>query len=84
MSHTATLPTRVHQSSLTDPSERVIEGDCPSRRCRGTYALTAAGQLPEHDIATRWLTRRRCPCSGWLARNPRPRKYFFVEGVRFL
>lgn len=73
--------------SLAEPS--VIEGDCPA--CRGTYPVTevptCAGialQVPEHARVDRWAARRRCPCSGWLARNPRHRSYFYVEGVRFL
>lgn len=61
-----------------------IEGECPSSRCQGTYLLTASGQVPEHSAAASWTRPRRCPCSGWLARNPRPRGYFYVEGVRFL
>lgn len=69
-------------SSPIEPS--AIEGDCPSSRCRGTYVLTPSGQVPEHATATSWTTRRRCPCSGWLARNPRRRKPFYVEGVHFL
>lgn len=67
--------------SLIEPP--VVEGECPSSRCRGTYVLTATGQVPEHARADSWTGGRRCPCSGWLARNPR-RSYFFVEGVRFL
>jgi hypothetical protein len=77
----------VTTSILTEPP--VIEGDCPA--CCGTYPVTEAHistgtalQVPEHHRADRRTTRRRCPCSGWLARNPRPRRYFFVEGVRFL
>jgi hypothetical protein len=67
---------------LIDPV--VWEGECPSSHCRDTYQLNAAGQLPEHAAARDWPDRRRCPCSGWLARNPRPRRYFYVEGVQFL
>lgn len=62
----------------------VWEGDCPSARCRGTYPLTPAGQLPEHPVAAQWTCPHRCPCSGWLARNPRPRQHVTVEGVRWL
>jgi hypothetical protein len=72
---------------LTEPP--VIEGDCPA--CRGTYpvqTVTVAGvgpvsQVPEHIRADRW-TKRRCPCSGWLARNPRRASFFYREGVMFL
>jgi hypothetical protein len=82
MSHTATAarPTaaRTHRPLVEPP---VIEGDCPA--CRGVFELTPTGQVPEHARPDRGQ-RRRCPCSGWLARNPHPRKYFFVEGVRFL
>jgi hypothetical protein len=68
---------------LIDPSERVTEGTCPSTSCRAVYELTPAGQMPEHPRANEWAPRR-CPCSGWLARNPQRRKHFYVEGVRFL
>ncbi len=67
---------------LIDPP--VIEGDCPSRACRETaFRLTPAGQVPEHRRSSN-PTARRCPCSGWLARNPRPRKHFTPEGVIYL
>lgn len=63
----------------------VMEGECPSSTCRGgPYELSATGQLPEHPVATRWTRNRRCPCSGWQARNPRPQSYLPVEGVHFL
>lgn len=68
--------------ALVEPP--LLEGDCPSSRCRGTYELTPAGQVPEHERAQHWSEHRRCPCSGWQARNPRPRRYFYSEGVRFL
>lgn len=68
--------------TLTEPP--VIEGECPSRHCRGNYVLTDTGQLPEHVSAGSGLRPYRCPCSGWLARNPHPRPYFYVQGVRFL
>lgn len=65
---------------FTDPT--VIEGDCPS--CgHGPFPLTDAQQVPEHTRTDRGRIRR-CPCSGWLARNPRLRPHFYVEGVRFL
>lgn len=69
---------------LVDPL--VFEGTCPSRTCRAIYALTPAGQIPEHPRANRWASSKpgRCPCSGWLARNPRPRPHFYVEGVQWL
>lgn len=67
----------------------VIEGDCPA--CHATYPVvtvpTPAGtalQVPEHPRADRWSPQRRCPCSGWLARNPRPCPFFYVQGVQFL
>jgi hypothetical protein len=76
------MTTALRTPSLAD-TEQVTEGDCPS--CgSGPWALTAAGQVPEHDRPGRAGHRRRCPCSGWLARNPRPRRPFYVEGVRFL
>ena len=73
--------------SLTEPP--VIEGDCPA--CQGTYPVTTVTvpsvgpvlQVPEHTRADRWA-RLRCPCSGWLARNPRRAPYFYREGVLFL
>jgi hypothetical protein len=65
--------------SLTEPP--VIEGDCPT--CKTPFALNERGQVPEHQRPDRWPTRR-CPTSGWLGRNPRPRRYFYVEGVRAL
>lgn len=66
----------------------VIEGDCPA--CHGTFPVVAvlltsgvALQVPEHARVDR--TRpRRCPCSGWLARESRVQRYFYVEGVHFL
>jgi hypothetical protein len=66
---------------LLDPA--VLEGDCPNRACGATaLALTAGRQLPEHH--TVGARGHRCPCSGWLARNPRTRKHFAVEGVIYL
>jgi hypothetical protein len=65
--------------TLVDPV--VIEGDCPAGH--GPFPLNDARQVPEHVRFDR-AGRPRCPCSGWLARDPRPRRYFFVEGVRFL
>ena len=73
---------RHRRVALTEPA--VIEGDCPSRMCAETsFPLTSGGQVPEHRKSSN-PNARRCPCSGWLARNPRPRKHFFVEGVRYL
>jgi hypothetical protein len=80
---TRTRPTR-RPVSLIDPSDRVTEGTCPSSRCRAVLPLTDDRQVPEHDRAGTWYRPRRCPCSGWLARNPHPRRHFYVEGVRFL
>jgi hypothetical protein len=73
--------TKTTRTRLIDPP--VIEGDCPNRRC-GEIALVLidARQLPEH--ATPGSAGRRCPCSGWLAINPRIRRHFAVEGVRYL
>jgi hypothetical protein len=68
---------------LIDPSERVTEGTCPSSKCHAVLPLDGR-QIPEHPRAGSWLRPRRCPCSGWLARDPHPRKHFYVEGVRFL
>ena len=88
MSHTTTLP-RPHTQpsgrnlSLIDPAETVIEGTCPSARCLAVLPLSG-NQMPEHDRAGSWLRPRRCPCSGWLARDPHPRKHFYVEGVHWL
>jgi hypothetical protein len=75
-----------YATTLLEPDKDVIEGTCPSSSCGAVYALTASGQIPEHTRANRWARSRpgRCPCSGWLARDPHPRKYFYVEGVRFL
>lgn len=73
---------RYTRLALTEPP--VIEGDCPSGVCAETsFPLTPDGQVPEHRKSSN-PNARRCPCSGWLARNPRPRKHFFVEGVRYL
>jgi hypothetical protein len=88
MSHTQTRARRPTRSTTTppaliDPSERVTEGTCPSSRCRAVLALDG-DQVPEHPRAGSWRRSRRCPCSGWLARDPRPRRHFYVEGVRFL
>jgi hypothetical protein len=75
--------TTVLAASAGDAPEPDWDGDCPNRYCQGgPYALNAGKQLPEHDRALRG--GGRCPCSGWLARNPRPRPYFYVEGVRYL
>lgn len=71
-------------ATLVDPAEGVMEGTCPSGKCRAVLALNDAGQLPEHICASQWTRPRRCPCSGWLAPDPHPRKYFYVEGVRSL
>jgi hypothetical protein len=92
MSHTTTLPrprtrpARHRAVSLIDPSEKVTEGTCPSKTCQAVYALNAAGQLPEHPRANEWARPRprRCPCSGWLAPDPHPQPFTYVEGVRFL
>jgi len=90
MSHTTTLPrprtrpARRRVVSLIDPSERVTEGTCPSATCRALYELNEFGQVPEHPRANEWVQPRRCPCSGWLARDPHPQPYMYVEGVRFL
>ena len=49
------------------------------------YELNSAGQMPEHPRANEFgPDARRCPCSGWLARNPRRAAYFYREGVLFL
>jgi hypothetical protein len=87
MSHTLTRsprPTWQTTPVLIEPSERVTEGTCPSVTCQAVYPLNEYGQVPEHPRANEWATPRRCPCSGWLARDPHPRKHFYVEGVRFL
>ncbi len=87
MSHTLTRPRRLTRSTLAaliDPSERVTEGTCPSASCRAVYELNPDGQMPEHPRANEWAKPRRCPCSGWLARDPHPQRYMYVEGVRFL
>jgi hypothetical protein len=91
MSHTTlprhrTRPVRRPVVSLVDPADKVTEGTCPSTTCGAVYDLTPAGQLPEHRRANEWARprARRCPCSGWQARDPHPRPFFYVEGVRFL
>ena len=74
-----------YAATLIDPSEKAVEGTCPSGKCQAVYELTPAGQMPEHPRATEWGPRqRRCPCSGWLARDPHPSALFVVEGVRWL
>jgi hypothetical protein len=80
MTHTATWRLR---PSLIEP--KVLLGTCPSRSCQAVYSLTASGQIPEHPRANRWAQAKpgRCPCSGWLGRNPRPDR-FVREGVRWL
>ncbi|HEX9337766.1 MAG TPA: hypothetical protein VF892_17860 [Pseudonocardiaceae bacterium] len=74
-----------HATTLIDPAEKVTEGTCPSSSCRAVYPLNEAGQMPDHPRANEFGPHaRRCPCSGWLADNPHPRRHFYVEGVQFL
>lgn len=85
MTHTLTPPTaRPAGPVLVEPP--VWEGTCPSRTCQAVYTLTGGGQMPEHPRANKWAQPNpgRCPCSGWLARDPHPRRYCRVEGVRWL
>lgn len=75
------MSTATRTRPLVD-TEQVMEGDCPG--CpTGPWPLNDGLQVPTHDRAVPG-GRRRCPCSGWLARNPHPRKPFYTEGVRFL
>jgi hypothetical protein len=76
------MSTALRHRPLIAPTEQVAEGDCPCGS--GPWLLNECGQVPEHTHLGKDGCRRRCPCSGWLARNPRPRKSFYVEGVQFL
>jgi hypothetical protein len=80
--HTTTVPAAAAIAELVAAGAEV-EGDCPS--CgKGPWLLTTAGQVPEHRRYDRRAANggyRRCPCSGWLAVNVRPRTHFYVEGA---
>lgn len=77
---TRSTPARAAGSGpLTGPRER--EGTCPA--CHGVWAVNDLGQTPEHTRADR-SQPRRCPCSGWLAKDIHDRPYMYVEGVMWL